>query len=312
MSFLDNKHKRKSFALTALLLSALLLLLFYIGLTYLDPPEEKGITVNLGNMEIGMGEIQPAASLTPSVAEPIVETETIEETQIPEATPQQPEIKESQAPETKAEPLLTREEEESIRIRQREEARKKSEAEAAKRQKDAEAAKLKKEQEEARRIERERQEALEAKRRAEEAKRKQLDDLMGGLNNAKGNTKGGEGDDRSGGDKGQANGNPYATTYNGTAGTDSGNNYSLSGRKLMDFEKSPHNCNETGTVVVTIKVNRKGEVIYAEPGAKGTTNKTPCLLEAAKKRALTYVWNEDNTKPEWQIGEITFNFKLGQ
>jgi outer membrane biosynthesis protein TonB len=311
MSFLDNKHKRKSFALTALLLSALLFLLFYIGLTYLDPPEEKGITVNLGNMEIGMGEIQPAAPLTPSVAEPL--EETIEETQIPEATPQQPEIKESQAPEAKTEPLLTREEEESIRIRQREEARKKSEAEAAKRQKDAEAAKLRKEQEEARRIERERQEAIEAKRRAEEAKRKQLDDLMGGLNNATGNTKGGEGDDRSGGDKGQANGNPYATTYYGAPGSGSGSSgYGLNGRSLVSQGKESQNCNQEGRVVVRIVVDRTGKVIQATPGVKGTTNADPCLLEPARKTALLHRWNTDGAAPEQQIGFVVVNFKLGQ
>ena len=51
MPFLDTRHKKKSATLTAILLSVLLLLLFYIGLTYLDPPEENGITVNFGTME---------------------------------------------------------------------------------------------------------------------------------------------------------------------------------------------------------------------------------------------------------------------
>ena len=59
MSFLDTRHKKKSFTLTTLLLSVLLLLLFYIGLTYLDPPEESGIAVNFGTMEFGSGKVQP-------------------------------------------------------------------------------------------------------------------------------------------------------------------------------------------------------------------------------------------------------------
>lgn len=311
MSILDNKHKRKSFALTALLLSALLVLLFYIGLTYLDPPQENGITVNLGNMEIGMGEIQPTAPLPPTVSEPV--EETIEEAQIPETTPQQPELNESPAPEAKAEPLLTREEEESIRIRQREEARKKSEAEAARRQKDAEAAKLRKEQEEARRLERERQEAIEAKRRAEEAKRKQLDELMGGLNNTTGKTKGGEGDDSTAGDKGQPDGNPYATTYYGAPGTGSGNSgYGLSGRSLVSQGKESQQCNQEGRVVVRIVVDRTGQVIQATPGVKGTTNSDPCLLEPARKTAMLHRWNTDGAAPQQQIGFVVVNFKLGQ
>ena len=59
MAFLDTRHKKKSFTLTTLLLSVLLLLLFYIGLTYLDPPIENGIAVNFGNMDFGSGEVQP-------------------------------------------------------------------------------------------------------------------------------------------------------------------------------------------------------------------------------------------------------------
>ena len=59
MSFLDTRHKKKSFTLTTLLLSVLLLLLFYIGLTYLDPPEENGIAVNFGTMDFGSGNKQP-------------------------------------------------------------------------------------------------------------------------------------------------------------------------------------------------------------------------------------------------------------
>ena len=59
MPFLDTRHKKKSFTLTTILLSVLLLLLFYIGLTYMEPPPENGITVNFGTMEFGMGEVQP-------------------------------------------------------------------------------------------------------------------------------------------------------------------------------------------------------------------------------------------------------------
>ncbi len=59
MSFLDTRHKKKSFTLTTVLLSLLVLVLFYIGLTYFDPPEERGIAVNFGTMEFGYGVQQP-------------------------------------------------------------------------------------------------------------------------------------------------------------------------------------------------------------------------------------------------------------
>ena len=59
MSFLDTRHRKKSFTLTTILLSLLVLVLFYIGLTYFDPPEERGIAVNFGTMDFGSGKQQP-------------------------------------------------------------------------------------------------------------------------------------------------------------------------------------------------------------------------------------------------------------
>ncbi len=59
MSLLDTRHKKKSFTLTTVLLSLLLLVLFYVGLTYLDPPEENGISVNFGTTDYGSGTVQP-------------------------------------------------------------------------------------------------------------------------------------------------------------------------------------------------------------------------------------------------------------
>ena len=59
MSLLNTRHEKKSFTLTTILLSVLLLLLFYIGLTYLDPPIENGISVNFGTTDFGSGRVQP-------------------------------------------------------------------------------------------------------------------------------------------------------------------------------------------------------------------------------------------------------------
>ena len=38
MSFLDTQHKKKSMAITVIIHMILILLLFYVGLSYLDPP----------------------------------------------------------------------------------------------------------------------------------------------------------------------------------------------------------------------------------------------------------------------------------
>ena len=67
-----------------------------------------------------------------------------------------------------------------------------------------------------------------------------------------------------------------------------------------------------GFVVVQIEVDRSGKVIRAKAGEKGTTNKAPCLLEAARKSALTYRFNPDDKAPQTQIGFISMHFKLGE
>ena len=59
MEFLDTKHKKKSMTITVILHVILLILLFYVGMTYLDPPPENGIAVNFGTTDTGSGNIQP-------------------------------------------------------------------------------------------------------------------------------------------------------------------------------------------------------------------------------------------------------------
>jgi hypothetical protein len=65
-------------------------------------------------------------------------------------------------------------------------------------------------------------------------------------------------------------------------------------------------------VVVQIKVNRQGNVISAEPGIKGSTNTHPCLLEPAKKIALSHKWPPDPNAPATQIGFVSINFEVSQ
>ncbi|MEE3227295.1 MAG: hypothetical protein VX253_15350 [Bacteroidota bacterium] len=63
MSFLDTKHKRKSFTLTSIIYVLFLILLFFAGLTYLDPPPESGIAINFGTSDVGSGTLQPQAAV---------------------------------------------------------------------------------------------------------------------------------------------------------------------------------------------------------------------------------------------------------
>ncbi len=294
MAFLDTRHKKKSFTLTTLLLSVLLLLLFYIGLTYLDPPIENGIAVNFGTMDFGSGEVQPKEKVR---SEPQrVEPQPVERVQ--QVEPQEEAVQEEPEP---VEKVLTNDNEESIRIKQQQEAKRKADKAA------------KKAKEEAERIEREKREAEEKKRQEQETKKKNLDALIGGIGQSDGTATGSEGDDDRAGDKGQPDGDPYANSYYGTPGSGSGGSgYGLNGRSLVDSGKVRQDCNEEGRVVVRITVDRSGKVIKAEPGVKGTTNTAPCLLDPARKTALSHRWNTDSNAPTQQIGFVVVNFKLGQ
>lgn len=127
-----------------------------------------------------------------------------------------------------------------------------------------------------------------------------------------GKAKGGEGNDNLPGDKGSLDGDPYANSYFGSgSGSGDGRGWGLKGRKLSGSGKEVQKCNEFGTVVVQITVNRSGNVIDAKY-TKGTTNTNPCLVNPAIATAKTYKWQPDPNAPETQIGFIIVNFKLGE
>ncbi|MGB5272639.1 MAG: energy transducer TonB [Flavobacteriaceae bacterium] len=299
MSLLDTRHKKQSFTLTTLLLSVLLLVLFYIGLSYMDPPIENGISVNFGTTDFGSGPVQPKEKIkseplnTPPV-EPTVQEKVVEEVQEEVA-------EKEKAKEAPAEKVLTQESEESIRIKQQQETKRKAEAAAQKAQAEAD------------RVAREKALAAEKAKQAQDAKKRELDALMGGLNKSDGTASGSEGNDTKAGDKGQPDGDPYATSYYGSPGAGSGTGgYGLNGRTLVNKGKVPQECNEEGRVVVQIVVDRNGRVISATPGVKGTTNTAACLLEPAKKTAFMHQWNLDSNAPSQQVGFVVVNFKLGE
>lgn len=312
MAFLDTRHKKKSLTLTTLLLSALLLILFYIGLSYTDPPEENGISVNFGTTDFGSGQIQPTEKIR---SEPL-DTPSVEPTQqeVAEAIeePQEEVVEEVAEKAAPAEKVLTQENEEAVKIQQAKEAKKKAENAAEQAKKKAEDAE-KKVKAEAARIAQQKRDAEEKAKQEQDAKKKRLDEMMGGLNKSDGTASGGEGDDKKAGDKGQPDGDPYATSYYGSPGSGSGTGgYGLNGRSLVNKGKVQQECNESGVVVVKIIVDRNGRVISATPGVRGTTNNNPCLLEPAKKTAFMHTWNLDGNAPSEQVGFVVVNFKLGE
>ncbi|MFL0352167.1 cell envelope integrity protein TolA [Xanthomarina sp. GH4-25] len=297
MKYFETKHERNSAKITTLIAVLIILLLFVVGTQYMDPPEEYGVAVNFGTTDFGSGDVQPTKP---------IKSEPREVEKQPQETVKQPEQKQAEAAsaKTKAEDVLTENNDEAIAIKKQKEAeakakkvadaKAKAQAEADAKAK-AEADKLAKEQAE------------------KEAKKKKLDALIGGVSKSEGQETGGEGDDNKAGDKGQLDGDPYAASYFGEPGSGNGGvGYGLKGRGAPTKKVFKQDCNESGMVIVKIVVNRNGDVIEATPGVKGTTNTASCLLEPAKKIALSHKWRADSKAPTKQVGFVKVNFNLGQ
>src|SRR5690606_21109964 len=162
---------------------------------------------------------------------------------------------------------------------------------------------------EAERIEREKREAEEKKTKEEEAKKKEMQELIGGVKKADGTKNTSDGTGNTPGTQGQLDGDPYAPSYFGGSGPGKGGvGFGLKGRGKPTNEIFKQECNEYGLVVVRIEVDKQGKVLKAEPGVQGTTNKASCLLEPAKKIALSFKWPADANAPTRQIGFVSINF----
>ena len=110
------------------------------------------------------------------------------------------------------------------------------------------------------------------------------------------------------GDQGDPTGDPSSPNYDGTPGGGGDGNYQLGDRLATAKPKPIYDCDAEGKVYVKIWVNQQGKVIRAEPGQRGTTDMSPCLLKRAKEAALKTKWQGDATAPEQQVGQIIYNF----
>lgn len=260
-------------SITVILHLLVLLLLFYVGMNYMDPPVEQGIAVNFGTTATGTGNIQPTEAIKsapketvpPPVSQPKTE---IKETVVTQDLEDAPVIKEEEG-----KPV-----QEEVPVK---EVIKKEKPVAPKPTPD----------------------------------KKTTDALSSLINGPKsdGTEKGGEGNDDTAGDKGNPDGDTNAKSYYGNGkGLDGDGNYLLGGRKALNKEKFFQDCNEAGTVVVSIEVDRNGNVITATAGVRGTTNNSKCLLDPAKRAAMATRFNSDAKAPAKQIGKIIYKFSLSE
>ena len=123
------------------------------------------------------------------------------------------------------------------------------------------------------------------------------------------NQKKSEGEKGEKGNQGVIDGDLNSNIYEGSGIGEDGTAYQLGGRKAIKKPKPQGNQIE-GKVVVIITVNRLGDVIYANPGAQGSTTFNKELLERARKAALKTTFDTKQSAPNNQQGKIIYDFRL--
>ncbi len=270
MAILDTTHKRKSTAITSAILIAFLWIIFSFGMQYQDPPTEYGLAINFGITDKGSEKPEN----TPVKKAPVQE---IEEEKLEEDVKEIPK-------EIMDEEVLSQIEKDAPIIEKQKEVLKK---EVPKKENPVPKPILKK---------------------PSKNTLKAFDNLLKGTTSDGKPT--GEGDDYKEGLKGDKNGDPTSTKYYGNTGKLGDSNYNLAGRNALSKPIEQPDCQEEGTVVVSIEVDKNGKVIRAVSGVKGTNNSANCLLKPAREAALRTTWNADPNAPSKQKGTIIYKFSL--
>ena len=250
----------------------ILILLFFVGMRYLDPPIQQGIAVNFGTSDTGEGNIQPTEKIESApqktTSEPVSQPKT--------------EIKEE---------VITQDNEDAPVIKKE---------------------KPKKEQTQTPVKEQPKKEEKKPDPKPDKSTSDALSSILNGPKSdgtAKGG-EGNDGKPGDKGDPdGDPNASAY---YGTGKGLDGDGNYQLGGRKALNKEKFVQECNEAGIVVVDIEVDRNGTVITAVAGVRGSTNTSKCLTEPAKRAAMATKFNSDDKAPAKQIGKIIYKFSISE
>ncbi len=121
----------------------------------------------------------------------------------------------------------------------------------------------------------------------------------------------GEGETGKAGNQGDPNGSRL--TGNRIGGGDGNGNvpsFSLAGRGNLTLPPPKYSSQAEGRVVVEITVDREGNVVKANPTIKGSTVQDDKLFQAAKDAAMKAKFNVKADGPAYQVGTITYNFRL--
>ena len=264
---------------TVIMLLLMLLLLMKLSIVAPIQLEDEGIIITFGDADEGGG--MPDVLPMP---DPITQVE--QQPAAPAPTPVQPSDND----------LIVQEDEESLALAQQneEELKRQAEEQERLRQQREEEARM-----EAERIEREKALA-EQKAREEEAIKKAQ--AMAALFGQSGTAQGANAENATSTPASTSKGNPVGKNF----GQVDGNMWSLQGRSVRTMPKPSTDFKEPGKVVVSIRVDKAGNVVAASVG-DGTTISDRYTQQLAIDAARKAKFTEGDKE---QIGSITYNFKL--
>ena len=260
----------------------LLLLLFLLLRLSMSAPlqlEDEGIVITFGDADEGGG--MPDVLPMP---DPMTQAE--QQPAAPAPTPVQPSDND----------LMAQEDEESLPVAQQneDELKRQAEQEELLRKQQEEEARL-----EAERIEREKALAEQKARQEEAIKKAQAKAALFGQS---GSTEGANAENATATPAATSKGNPVGKNF----GQVDGNMWSLQGRSVKTMPKPSTDFLEQGKVVVSIRVDKAGNVVAASIG-DGTTISDRYTQQLALDAARRAKFTEGDKE---QIGSITYNFKL--
>lgn len=264
---------------TIVLLLLLLLLLFKISMHAPIQLEDEGIVITLGEADEGGG-MPDALPMTDAI------TQVEQQPAAPLPAPAQPSENE----------LMVQEDEESLALSQQNEEdlkRQAEEEELIRKQKEEET------RQEAERIAREK--AL-AEQKAKEQQAIDKANQLAALFGQAGSCEGANAENATANPAATSKGNPVGKSF----GQVDGNMWSLQGRSVKTMPKPSTDFLEQGKVVVSIRVDKAGNVVAASIG-DGTTISDRYTQQLALDAARRAKFTEGDKE---QIGSITYNFKL--
>jgi len=299
MSTFDQDKNLKASTYTILLVGGLLIISFLISWAPPPPveiPVEEGMEVNLGNSEMGEGDIQP---LFPD--EPVDLIEDVKPSP-PQAAPQEAPVKdiETNDEDLEAPPAVVK--------KPVEKPKKKPEAKPT-----PEIPKpVTKPKPEAKPVE-----TPPAPPKPKFVYKGQSSNTSGqGGNNADTyQPSNGQGIAGGKGDQGKPNGSADSDSYTGNGGSGSGGSgisisRGLQGRRISSRPSFEEDFNENAKIAVDIKIDATGKVISVAIQPRGTTTGNTSMKAIALQKARQLKFTPDENAPDEQLGTIVFNFRI--